>query len=340
MVLVNDRNRYAVILYDLRAKDFKNFSRIIVDAIRRVFQEEGIKDEVIDSYLAQSPHVRFTKTINRSLVARMNSACSNARFELRHPPTRQGLQVEATMHLNKLSVGSGNDAFEPNLALYDDLRTLTGQTDIFKGMAVVLKVTLKLENHEIWRRIAVPMYYTFKRLHGVLQVAFDWKDYHLYDFHIFDEDSKTIPGYELAHYNHAGYLPGGLQASLSLVDFELVFEHADKNIPTASVDEVRLEDCVDDAKLWVYVYDFGDFWRHIIEIEAIIDDYEYNYPVCLEGMGTAPPEDVGGETGFDEFVRIMADKQHPEHEAAVEWSRGQLYREFDIDFVNRRLEYS
>lgn len=31
VVLVNDKNRYAVILYDLRAKDFKNFGSIFVE---------------------------------------------------------------------------------------------------------------------------------------------------------------------------------------------------------------------------------------------------------------------------------------------------------------------
>lgn len=44
VVLVNDKNRYAVILYDLRAKGFKNFGSIFVEAIRRVLQEEDIKE--------------------------------------------------------------------------------------------------------------------------------------------------------------------------------------------------------------------------------------------------------------------------------------------------------
>jgi len=44
VVLVNDKNRYAVILYDLRAKDSKNFGSIFVEAIRRVLQEEDIKE--------------------------------------------------------------------------------------------------------------------------------------------------------------------------------------------------------------------------------------------------------------------------------------------------------
>ncbi len=48
-------------------------------------------------------------------------------------------------------------------------------------------------------------------------------------------------------------------------------------------------------------------------VEKVIDDYPTNYPVCLEGSGDAPPEDVGGKTGYEDFVNAMADKNHPEH---------------------------
>jgi len=47
-----------------------------------------------------------------------------------------------------------------------------------------------------------------------------------------------------------------------------------------------------------YVYDFGDYWEHYIEVEKIIHDYDANYPVCFDGEGKAPPEDVGGRGGY------------------------------------------
>jgi len=34
----------------------------------------------------------------------------------------------------------------------------------------------------VWRRLLVPSHFTFDRIHEVIQEAFGWKDYHLYQF--------------------------------------------------------------------------------------------------------------------------------------------------------------
>ncbi|TYS17825.1 plasmid pRiA4b ORF-3 family protein [Rossellomorea vietnamensis] len=48
-----------------------------------------------------------------------------------------------------------------------------------------------------------------------------------------------------------------------------------------------------------------------------------NYPVCTDGKGSAPPEDVGGEPGFEEFLRVINDKSHPENEHMAGWGEMQ-----------------
>ena len=40
------------------------------------------------------------------------------------------------------------------------------------------------------RRIIVPANLEFARLHKVLQLVFDWQDYHLYDFTVFDGNKR------------------------------------------------------------------------------------------------------------------------------------------------------
>ncbi|CAG9621231.1 plasmid pRiA4b ORF-3 family protein [Sutcliffiella rhizosphaerae] len=87
----------------------------------------------------------------------------------------------------------------------------------------------------------------------------------------------------------------------------------------------------------VYNYDFGDGWQHIIEFEQTINDYFFNYPICNGGEGNAPPEDVGAEPGFDNFLAIINNPSHPDHNAMVEWGEMQGYQEFDIDEINMRL---
>jgi len=87
----------------------------------------------------------------------------------------------------------------------------------------------------------------------------------------------------------------------------------------------------------MYVYDFGDNWQHYIEVQKIIDNYDRNYAVCIDGEGNAPPEDVGGEYGYDEFLEIISDKNNPEYENMMAWGENQGYKEFDIEEVNKKI---
>lgn len=88
----------------------------------------------------------------------------------------------------------------------------------------------------------------------------------------------------------------------------------------------------------VYTYDFGDDWKHTIEVEKVIHDYTVNYPTCVDGEGTAPPEDVGGEAGYEEFLSIIHDSSHPDHLNLKEWGEMKGYEEFDRREVNWRLK--
>ena len=73
-------------------------------------------------------------------------------------------------------------------------------------------------------------------------------------------------------------------------------------------------------------------------MEKTIEDYEFGYPIILEGKGACPPEDVGGLGGYKEFLEAWNDPKHPEHESMRQWGESQHYREFDIDFRNDLLK--
>ena len=64
------------------------------------------------------------------------------------------------------------------------------------------------------------------------------------------------------------------------------------------------------AVLW-YVYDFGDDWRHRIEVEKVVPlDPGVTYPRCTGGRRAAPPaEDIGGIWGLEEIAYLVT---HPE----------------------------
>lgn len=54
------------------------------------------------------------------------------------------------------------------------------------------------------------------------------------------------------------------------------------------------------------MYDFGDDWRHDIFIESVGDgEADVEYPAFVDGERRSPPEDVGGVTGFMEFLEAV-----------------------------------
>lgn len=87
-----------------------------------------------------------------------------------------------------------------------------------------------------------------------------------------------------------------------------------------------------------YVYDFGDNWVHEITVEAFDADYPKNFPKCLAGEGATPPEDVGGEPGYEHYLEVMADPHHSEYEGMVAWSDDKYFVGFNKEGVNADLK--
>lgn len=327
LVLMNDCNRYVIVLYGLKAKDFKKIDELIVQAIRKTYQEENIKDEVIDTFLAQSEKITFTSTKNKSYVARMNKACDNVHFFSRDLNKNAIIQAPVSKLASRSSVGrDGKQYTKPNRDLYRDLEGLT-KGPIFNGEAVILQVRLEMEHVDIWRRIIVPKGITFPDLHQTLQIAFNWGDYHLHEFAIFA--SKPFDPERME--SKWGRIP-----IVRLVTHEEDLEF-DSETPSKMETDQRLAAYLP-AEI-AYIYDFGDYWNHEISVEDFIDDYHVNHPMCLAGEGNAPPEDVGGENGYQAFLEIIQDPTHPDYQEMENWGSMQGYKAFDIEMINRRLTY-
>jgi hypothetical protein len=58
----------------------------------------------------------------------------------------------------------------------------------------------------------------------------------------------------------------------------------------------------------VYLYDFGDDWRHDIVVEKIAPaEAGIAYPRCIGGRRAAPEEDCGGIWAFNEYQAELDD---------------------------------
>ena len=196
--------------------------------------------------------------------------------------------------------------------------------------AYQIKITLVGSSPLIWRKVIVPADITFKRLHDVIQFSMGWKNYHLYDFNIRKEniiitgDEERIAEYEfyskmkLTKKNDPhGFIANTLKVKPMLSS------------------KVKIDKYLKEEQSIEYIYDFGDYWKHDITLEKVIDDYQYGYPICVDADGGCPPEDVGGILGYMEFLDVMNDKNNPEYENLKEWAESQGYEDdFDIVYVN------
>ncbi len=138
-----------------------------------------------------------------------------------------------------------------------------------------VKASLHGAKPPVWRRLELPSDLTLDVLHEVMQVAFAWHGYHLHQF-------ETACG--------AFGRPDG--------DGGWGLEDAGDESAVALAQVAVGEK----AKI-VYVYDFGDDWRHDIVVEKITPALPgVAYPRCTGGRGRAPEEDSGGIWAHNDAV--------------------------------------
>ncbi|MEK3934310.1 plasmid pRiA4b ORF-3 family protein [Sporosarcina sp. FSL W7-1349] len=219
----------------------------------------------------------------------------------------------------------------PYEELYNDLAAMT-EGEIFTSEAAVMKVSMPFEGLSVWRRVLVPLDLSFAEFHEVLQILFGWQNSHLHEFYVFNQ-TETI---EPQPYHSPYHVTGDYRPVLNIVMAQELMSDS-KEVDQAIGKTTVLSDVIPKYTVLKYVYDFGDNWVHEIVVEKFLKDEPVKSPVCLDGEGDAPPEDCGGELGFHEFLAIMEDRSHPEHDSMKQWAAGQLYRGFDGDWVNYRL---
>lgn len=335
LVLVNDKNRYVIVLYGLKAKDFKNLHEHIIKAIKETFKEEYVKDSIIEDYINSSKNIVYSKTKDRSSVARMNKSCDAAYYYVESLDTKSFYQPVFSKKLSRYLVGNGKEYITPSKELFEDLQGFANTT-IFSTPAMQIMVTLDLPKHKVWRRIILPINMTFSRFHNVLQKAFGWRDYHLHEFYVYERiEPHNNTNSIYMHHPHSikGFLP-----IVNLISLEDEFD-IPNSVETRLETHIKLSEYIPKYKRILYHYDFGDSWEHHIVVEKIIEDYDKNYAVCINGEGDTPPEDVGGSYGYLEFFEIMRNPQHPDYKNLKAWAESQGYKEFNLEQVNRELRF-
>ena len=169
------------------------------------------------------------------------------------------------------------------------------------------KITLKDVKPTVWRRVQVESHFTLRQFSRVIQAAMGWAGGHLHLFNI-----------------------GGEQYSVPNEDWEDVQDDSALvlgKVPAAALNK------------FIYEYDMGDGWRHLLELEAVGPaEPGKTYPACLAGARACPPEDCGGPYGYQDFLAAIKDKNHPEHKEKLDWIGGHFDPEFfSLEEINTGL---
>ena len=174
-----------------------------------------------------------------------------------------------------------------------------------------LKVSIRETEPLVWRRIVVPGRITFQQLHLIIQSAFGWKNYHLHQF--------EIPGIEkpISRFYDDPFLNDGL-----LCDGREEF----------------IDAYMSEGLRFVYVYDMGDYWEHVIDVEKVDVRGESRVPKIVDYWGDCLLEDSGGVGGYYDKMKILSDPKHSRYREILAWAEFQGMRKFNADSVNAIMD--
>lgn len=172
----------------------------------------------------------------------------------------------------------------------------------------IARIRIELEHFEprIWRRVEVPLTTSLRGLHDLIQAVFPFENYHLFQFRVGGDEEPRRYG-----------VP-----NIDGIDWVKIYDARNLKIGTL-VDRSVVE--------FAYNYDFGDNWEFKVDVEEVsVLDPARDYPRFIDGEHRAPPEDVGGITGFEEFLDAMAKPRSRNHHRMVAWY-GSVFDLNDLD---------
>ena len=189
--------------------------------------------------------------------------------------------------------------------------------------AFTFRLSFRFYDLECWRELRVPKHFTFEDFHTAIQACLSWLNYHLYDFKYTSKGEKwqvSWPSFETGGNPLDDFWFGGAAQP-----------------KWADAATVRLDEVFPRTRTALYSYDYGDGWEIDVKLVDSKTPLADGNPRCIAGVGDNPPEDVGAEWGFVDFLRVINDPADPEHDDMVEWGEGQTFEHFSLEGTNARL---
>lgn len=154
------------------------------------------------------------------------------------------------------------------------------------------KLTLMETKPKIWRRIQVPDC-TLDKLHKHIQTSIGWSNLRLF---IFKLDNSQF-----------------MDSMLLEEDFK---EDEDEHSTIPMLSAILDQD--GERRKLSYTYNCRDDWELVVVFEDRLNAAKGQlYPLCVEGAGACPPEDIGSVIEYERLLEIWADPEHERHDELI-----------------------
>lgn len=220
-----------------------------------------------------------------------------------------------------------------------------------------LKINLADAHPPLWRRIEVFGGMEMDSLDAAIQAVFGWSGDHMAEFDIkgrrigdgthwlMEEDPRAA---EKKLRQRAKLLLSSLAnkerapSALELfAPFTAQMNETSKPADAAAeADTPTLCEVVPRVRTkFIYIYDFGDNWKHVIEVEKLLEaEAGAQYPRCTGGARANPIEDCGGLWGYNSLVQAAGNPHHERYADLEEWGMEKWDPEkFSVEEADRKL---
>lgn len=172
-------------------------------------------------------------------------------------------------------------------------------------MSYQFKIVLQDVSPPIWRRIRISKNSTIQELALAIMDSMQW--FGVCYFRFILEKSILVPDYE--------------------GDGEVADTHKIMTSSFVGCTDIEFEYTLHDED--------GDGWMHTILFEGEVeDDCDTGGPKCLGGERGCPPEDLKGcAKGYEEFLKVVMDKHHPERDQVL--YNNFMKDDFDSEVFNK-----
>lgn len=315
IVITNQYTRYTMVLYGVDKAQLARLPALFIDGLTNQMRLDGFRSQCIEQYWAAAPGVQLVECADRLAAARLHKACARAVAYACPPLPQSLLQPAWSRYVNgeRVAVPGTADPAYPLHALADALTERTGGP-VWDASGVTLLAAIEMDFLTVERTLCVPLWYTFDRLHLALQEAFCWQEAEPYEFHLPEQGRSVLPSDSPEPADERASLPAAL---------------------------TQLSEWLRPGGEALYRYGYGeegwDVRLHILRPCAPPD--ERPCAVCQAGSGEAPPEGIGGEGGYLEFLDALHSPVDPECEALLTEAEQAGWHPFDLDEVNERLRF-